>query len=122
MPVRLQRQRTAGWRMPLDAVYVGRPTRWGNPFPVASRDGEFFPRADAIRMYRELVTLGETTFVYGDDVHRFTRQPRGPLRVPTLDDIRVHLTGRDLVCWCPLDVACHADVLLQLATTKETKA
>ena len=25
------------------------------------------------------------------------------------------LRGRDLVCWCPLDKPCHADVLLELA-------
>lgn len=30
---RIQRQRTAGWRMPPGAVYVGRPSPWGNPFP-----------------------------------------------------------------------------------------
>lgn len=32
MPERIQRQRTKGWRMPDNTVYVGRPTRWGNPF------------------------------------------------------------------------------------------
>ena len=32
MPERIQRRRTRGWRMPVRAVYVGRPTRWGNPF------------------------------------------------------------------------------------------
>lgn len=32
VPVRVQRRRTAGWRMPAGAVYVGRPTRWGNPY------------------------------------------------------------------------------------------
>ncbi|HEY9415508.1 MAG TPA: DUF4326 domain-containing protein [Pseudonocardia sp.] len=32
MPKRIQRQRTKGWRMPEGAVYVGRPTKWGNPF------------------------------------------------------------------------------------------
>jgi hypothetical protein len=31
--IRIQRRRTKGWRMPEGAVYVGRPTRWGNPFP-----------------------------------------------------------------------------------------
>ena len=31
-PKRIQRQRTKGYRMPEGAVYVGRPTRWGNPF------------------------------------------------------------------------------------------
>ena len=38
MPKRIQRRRTAGWRMPEGAVYVGRPSPWGNPFPV---DGEW---------------------------------------------------------------------------------
>ncbi len=32
MPQRIQRKRTKGWRMPDGAVYVGRPTKWGNPF------------------------------------------------------------------------------------------
>lgn len=32
LPKRIQRRRTAGWRMPEAAVYVGRPSRWGNPF------------------------------------------------------------------------------------------
>jgi len=31
-PKRIQRRRTKGWRMPEGAVYVGRPTRFGNPF------------------------------------------------------------------------------------------
>ncbi|MFH1264564.1 MAG: DUF4326 domain-containing protein [Planctomycetota bacterium] len=34
MPKRIQRQRTKGWRMPEGAVYVGRPTAWGNPFTL----------------------------------------------------------------------------------------
>ncbi len=31
MPVRVQRKRVRGWRMPENTVYVGRPTKWGNP-------------------------------------------------------------------------------------------
>lgn len=31
-PVRIQRLRTKGWRMPEGAVYVGRPTLFGNPW------------------------------------------------------------------------------------------
>jgi hypothetical protein len=31
MPKRIQRKRTKGWKMPDGAVYVGRPTIWGNP-------------------------------------------------------------------------------------------
>lgn len=32
-PPRLQRLRAHGWRLPAGAVYVGRPSKWGNPFP-----------------------------------------------------------------------------------------
>ena len=34
MPKRIQRKRTKGWRMPDCAIYVGRPTKFGNPFNV----------------------------------------------------------------------------------------
>ncbi len=37
---RIQRQRTKGWRIPEGAIYVGRPSRWGNPWPI---DGEMQP-------------------------------------------------------------------------------
>ena len=33
-PKRIQRRRTKGWRMPAGAIYVGRPTKWGNPVRV----------------------------------------------------------------------------------------
>jgi hypothetical protein len=37
--------------------------------------------------------------------------PRRPELGPWLAPLR----GRDLVCWCPLDAPCHADILLELA-------
>lgn len=37
-PKRIQRKRTKGWRTPEGAVYVGRPSAWGNPFPL---DGDW---------------------------------------------------------------------------------
>jgi hypothetical protein len=37
---RIQRQRTKGWRMPEGAIYVGRPSVWGNPWPI---DGDMQP-------------------------------------------------------------------------------
>lgn len=30
------------------------------------------------------------------------------------------LAGHDLMCWCPLDRPCHADVLLELANGSRT--
>jgi hypothetical protein len=32
MPVRVQRKRTKGWKMPPNTVSVTRPRKWGNPF------------------------------------------------------------------------------------------
>lgn len=48
-PKRIQRKRTKGWRIPKGAVYVGRPTRWGNPYRLtdyrfAHADGTPKPR------------------------------------------------------------------------------
>lgn len=36
MEKRIQRKRARGWRMPEGAVYVGRPTRWGNPYTLGA--------------------------------------------------------------------------------------
>lgn len=42
MPVRIQRKRTKGWKMPPNTVYVGRPSKWGNPFD-SSNTGQLDP-------------------------------------------------------------------------------
>jgi hypothetical protein len=108
-PRRYQRKRNVSADIPPDAVYVGRPTRWGNPFPVAKKNDELFARADAVRMYRELLEIREAWF----DGHRFTAQSMG--FGPTIEDVRRELRGKSLVCWCPLDVSCHGDHLLEVA-------
>ncbi len=102
-PVRIQRKRSKGWRMPDGAVYVGRPTRWGNPWRV----GEWSS------------TLGRTMDVT-DAVARFSREHAvGGTRAWMNREWREQLSGKDLVCWCPLDQPCHADVLLEIANSGE---
>lgn len=50
-PVRLRRILTRGGQMPKGAVYVGRPTRWGNPYKVGTPAA---PTHEAtVRLYRE---------------------------------------------------------------------
>lgn len=104
MPKRIQRKRTKGWKMPEGAVYVGRPTRWGNPFRVGNLGPDdcmtCADASEAVAKYRsELTTFG--------DAINFTGC--------TPDEIRQELRGKDLACWCQLDQPCHADVLLELA-------
>ena len=91
-PKRIQRKRTKGWRMPEGAVYVGRPTRWGNDWTVA----ECGSNKEAVRRYI-------TNFI------------NDPLRLAFATLIVTELAGKDLACWCRLDQPCHADVLLEIA-------
>ena len=70
-----------------NAVYIGRGSKWGNPF-VIGRDGD---RMIVIAKYE-----------------RWLRSQHHLLRA--LDELR----GRDLGCYCA-PRACHGDLLLRLA-------
>lgn len=96
--------------MPRGAIYVGRPTRWGNDFRPTMLDVCDRPLgADlAVELYR-LATL---RFIEaGHD-----GLPGAAVLRRQYEDWIAPLRGHDLACWCPLDQPCHADVLLELAT------
>lgn len=122
--MRIQRSRAAGWRIPAGAVYVGRPSRWGNPIPL-SDVGQQFPSLDTrqvatlvVRDFEVLARRGSLGFPNW----RHAGGKRGPVAwtYPPRQEIRAELAGRDLACWCPLDEPCHADVLLKIAN-EETR-
>lgn len=103
---RIQRRRSRGWRMPEGAIYVGRPTLFGNPWAHADR-------AVATRMYRVWLTGGLRTSVLLDC--RKVRPGRlDSVRRDILAELQL-LRGRALACWCPVGSPCHADVLIELA-------
>jgi len=89
---RIQRKRTKGWRAPDGAIYVGRPTKWGNPH--AWHEMTLYSEAEArqivVDLYRDWLTSG-------------------PGQSLPLEELQ----GHDLMCWCPLDQPCHADVLIE---------
>ena len=95
-PRRVRRKRAKGWRMPAGAVYVGRPTKWGNPFQKSDHFGPY----TIVGLFTDYIT----------------GQLRCYQEAPKLaDQARAELRGKDLACWCPLDAPCHADVLLKIA-------
>lgn len=99
---RIQRKRTKGWRMPENTVFVGRPSRWGNPYRVgaSTQDGQQIrDRAHAVAKYRELLAFMESKGL-------------------TIDTTA--LRGKDIACWCPLDEPCHADVLIEMTNQSDT--
>jgi hypothetical protein len=110
MPIRIQRKRSKGWRMPENTVYVGRGSRWGNPFRVGV-DG----------------TAAECVQKYADHMlpYRHHGEHSGLesffLSSAILDDIISELRGKNVACWCKLGEPCHADFLLEMANSGETK-
>lgn len=119
-PQRIQRRRTKGWRTPDNAVYVGRPTLWGNPFSVAgAREAGYLgtdAELSAMCAHQYRTWLARTDL--GDQDRYTSADGRSYDRIKVL--ARLHeLAGRDLACWCPLGQPCHADTLLDLANDRE---
>ena len=73
---------------PEDAIYVGRPSKWGNPYKIG-KDGN---REDVLAFYEQW----------------FVCDPDSPK-----EDIE-ELRGKDLICHCAPE-RCHADYLLEIA-------
>jgi hypothetical protein len=71
-------------------VYVGRPSKWGNPF-ILGKDGT---RDEVVKKYEEWIKT----------------QPELIKALP-------ELKGKILGCWCAPN-KCHADVLLRLSNEK----
>jgi hypothetical protein len=101
-PRRVQLRRTAGWRMPANTVSVARPTKWGNPWRIEEYRGEITDddrRGLAVRDFEG--ELGSRIFGI----------------LPTIEEVRRELRGKNLACWCPRGKLCHADVLLEVANS-----
>lgn len=107
-------QRTRRERLPENTAYVGRPTRWGNPFRVMRLNNNRWA------IFDDTGDQLSTSFTNQRDanslaVEWFAKYARYKIGLdPTwLDSLR----GKNLACWCPLDMPCHADMLLELANT-----
>lgn len=74
----------------VDRVYIGRPSKWGNPFVI----GEDGTRAQVIEKYREYLLTNANLMA----------------------DLP-ELSGKHLVCWC-VPLACHGHILLDFANGK----
>ena len=101
MPKRIQRKRTKGWKSPAGSVYVGRPTKWGNPFKVSNGDCN---HPDCGPKSHPQITRAMVVESY-----------RRWLSKEMIDAARSELRGKDLACFCPIGSPCHADVLLEIA-------
>lgn len=111
-PKRIQRKRTKGWRMPDGAVYVGRPSGWGNPYVIDRLSAHEYVvlNSDGAEITE---SWGGRNFAVKWATDAYRRNFEAGFWSRQL--AREELAGRDLACWCPLDQPCHADVLLEIA-------
>lgn len=82
-------------RVDLYDTYIGRPSKWGNPFSHKKGTKAEFKvknRKEAIQSYEKWITEGEGKHLL-DDLHE--------------------LEGMVLGCWCK-PYACHGDILVKL--------
>jgi hypothetical protein len=93
-PRRIQRKMLKGWRLPPQTVYVGRGSKWGNPFPFEHQ--RYLGKAWAVDAYAHwLATSLKGMALLRNHLHE--------------------LRGKNLACWCRAGEPCHADLLLALA-------
>ena len=133
LPQRVQRRRVKGQvGIPAGARYVGRPSRWGNPFRIYHGHSIIGPpwwlaRESWHHLPAEVCIAGYITssrmMTADDAIEPF----RDLLRVRRRDEPErlrewlAPLVGLDLACWCPLvdadgrPAACHADILIAAA-------
>ena len=76
---------------PSGAVYIGRPSKWGNPFDVKTHG-----RGEALRLFKE--------WVYSEAQTELRSQAQRELK------------GKDLVCFCK-PKECHGDLWIEIAST-----
>jgi len=111
-PVRLRLSRRKGFDLQAlsretngrDAVHVGRPGPWGNPF-VVGRHGDAAYCVDLHKaMLAGLLRVGRDPDIAALERHR-----------RFVADNATELRGKNLACWCKPGAPCHADTLLELA-------
>lgn len=111
-PVRIQRKRAKGWKMPANTVCVCRPGPFGNPFTAKAAEEAGYRDGNAMAVYAFREWLNGNKDFQRAEID------------PGLDFIKANvgnLQGQNLACWCPLDQPCHADVLLELANSARTR-
>lgn len=116
-PSRLQLSRRKGFDLQAlstsingrEAVHVGRPGPWGNPFVV----GKHGDAAYCVDLYKALLA-GLLRVGADPDIAALERTRR--FVAENVDELR----GKNLACWCKPGAPCHANVLLEVANRQRT--
>lgn len=114
---RVQRTRKKGGGMPPGSKYVGRGSRWGNPYKVSPGTTS---RSRQLDIWLVTTPIGVLPFggkqqAAAASIALYESMMRA--NFPKTDDMRAFLgplRGYDLACWCGPEDACHVDIILKL--------
>lgn len=116
---------------PKGSVWVGRGSRWANPFAAKITGGESglatASRQLLVNDFRAWLLTECWVDTRSGKLARVGHSPAagqpldGHLGIPfdgrpSLDEIRTELAGRDLACHCHIGQPCHAELLIEIAT------
>jgi hypothetical protein len=115
-PIRVQRKRTKGFKLPENTVCVTRGTKWGNPFKIGnyyriSPTGWMTPCEES--SIKQAANDGIHVYIKDnvDAVELYSKYMKNLMFPPDFKELK----GKNLACFCALDKPCHADILLQIA-------
>ena len=78
-------------------VYIGRPSKWGNPIKITNSTAK--ERDRVLNAYRALINSGYLADQLGENWRQIVIK---------------ELKGKTLACWCA-PLPCHGDILKELA-------
>ena len=105
MPVRIQRKREKGWRLPENTVCVTRGTHYGNPFKIGTLQPH--PLEYLGMVYVESNQHATVLFDNWLDC--------APVGKELLKRIKRELPGKNVACFCHPEDYCHGDIILRRA-------
>lgn len=110
--LRIQRKRVSGWKKPDGCVNVTRPGIFGNPFEDAASFEAWLDtgHVNVLKLRHEYIDGGRIQTDRLDSIRKFILR--------NIEDLR----GKQIMCWCPIDSACHGDVIAAIANKEVSRA
>lgn len=115
MPKRYQRSRTKGAKQPASCRYCGRGTIYGNDYRITHPTPEnwkvtYIQTGNDWNFHTELEARTWSIEMYKHDTESIMQHDRGWIARLKQDLGRYEY----LSCFCPLDMPCHVDYLIEL--------
>ena len=114
-PIRIQRSRQQKQISPngLEIVYVGRPSKFGNPFFIENLPNKLWT-VKTYDFFCNKILTDNCSLIYSTKEAALIDCLKC-FGISIMCNNLSELKGKNLSCWCKIGEPCHADILLELA-------